>query len=406
MVCDAKMAHCCSATGECVLKLSGKKEGKMYRVFSNYTEYNCNAATNSINERPDTGRWRDRRENGVSCLVKEAKLLSGDNGCAAECSAPSQQQGGQHDGARGGGERADRPRRDGGRRLLGLVVGRMVRGYRRGVRRLRRGRLRGRRLRRRGFRCADVELRRHEEAVQREQGEGHAVDDGVRDAGPGLAGVEGDVVALGDHGDAVLAGLGAGHGAECALDELERRLGVVGRQRVVLEEPGEIGGGHGLHVGRVLGLERVVVGREQGEPLVHSVLVGLEHAGAGGEGREHLASGALQEAGEVGGGRGVEEAVELDGRGDLEDGELEGVGLDLLGDGAEPGAGGGSGEGVVLVLLVDDLDVARGAGRPTAPPPPQPAASPWPRRQHLPHLTPDELSEVASLARRVMLMSC
>jgi hypothetical protein len=36
----------------------------------------------------------------------------------------------QHNGAPGGGERADRPRRDGGRQLLGLAVCRVVRGHR------------------------------------------------------------------------------------------------------------------------------------------------------------------------------------------------------------------------------------------------------------------------------------
>ncbi|KAL5679088.1 hypothetical protein ACJX0J_005473, partial [Zea mays] len=271
------------------------------------------------------------------------------------------QEGGQHDGAHGHrGERAGRSPRDGGRRrrLLGLVVG-VVRGHRRGVRRGRgplwRVRWRRRRCRLRG---ADVELRRHQEGVHGEQAERDAVDDGGRDAGPALAGVERDVVALGDHRD---VGLG-GQRAERALDGLERGLGVVGRQGVVLEELGEVGLGHGLDVGRVLGLEGVVVDGEQGEALVHGGLVRLEHARGGGQRREDLAAGALQEAGEVVGGGGVEEAVELDGRRDLEDGELERVRLHLLGDGADPGARRGGREAVVLVLLVHHLDVPRGAG--------------------------------------------
>ncbi|OQU75587.1 hypothetical protein SORBI_3K044408 [Sorghum bicolor] len=336
--------------------------------FAQITWENGNAPTNSINQRPEQSGGERSQGNGVSAWIGGGRsrdrrsCQATVDGCAASsrsCIASQSQEGREHDGTHGRrGERGDRARRDGGRRrrLLGLVV-RVVRCHRRCIRRGRGPLWRVHRRRRRcRLRSADVELRRHQEAVHGEEAERDAVDDRGRDAGPGLAGVERDVVALGDHLDVVLGG----QRAERALDGLERRLGVVGRQGVELEELGEVGFGHGLDVRHVLGAERVVVDGEQGEALVHGVLVRLEHARGGGQRREHLAAGALQEAGEVGGGRDVEEAVELDGRRDLEDGELERVRLHFLGDGADPGARGGRREAVVLVLLVHHLDVARG----------------------------------------------
>jgi hypothetical protein len=267
-----------------------------------------------------------------------------------------------HDG------RLGRGRGRGVRRRLGLLLlGCSGSGRRRGV--LRCG---GRRWYvgvggwpRRGGRRAAEELGREQHAVDRVDDRGRVVEHGGRDAGLVDAGVQRDVVAPGFDGEAELPRAGGGQGGDVALGDLERRLGRVPRQGVVLQERDELGAGELVQIGQVLGLERFVVGREQRQRLVHGRLVHLDGPGRDDEARELLAASLLEDAGEVGrrGRRGAEEAGEGDGVGDLEDGEVVGLLLDALGVGSlELGAGRGRGEGDLAAAEVGDVDVAHVPG--------------------------------------------
>ncbi|CAL5069498.1 unnamed protein product [Urochloa decumbens] len=275
------------------------------------------------------------------------------------------------------------------RRVGGGHVGRVRRGRGRGVRgrfglllllagglgggsgrgglgsRSRSGHVGGRSGRRRGGRRAAEELGREQHLVDREDDRRGVVEHGGRDAGLVLAGVQRYVVAAGDDGEVVLARAGGGQGLDVALGGLERGLGSVLRQRVVLQERDEVGAGELAQIGEVLGLEGVVVGGEQRERLVHGRLVCLDDPGRDDEARELLAAGLLEEVGEVdgGGGRGAEEAREGDGVGDLEDGEGGGLLIDALGvGGLELGAWRGGGEPDLAAAEVGDVDVAHVAG--------------------------------------------